>query len=215
MKSNFILDKTKLHIFHESRKKRIFVGELIYVKDKDRYELIYDKHYAHSKRAIPISPRLDLFKSRHKSERGEMFPAFLDRIPEKNNPAYVEYCKAEGISSKEKNVIVLLGSIGKRGPSNFVFEPVYYSEFSIQDIIEMRKQLQISQDDFAAAFNINRLTLFKIEAGKSKDTNTLKLLEIYWKFPDIALWQLKLFGGRIHKNTLNTLIQFFNGRLHD
>jgi len=93
-----ILDKHRLKIFHESRKRRIFVGELIYNKKKDRYEFIYDKSYAHSKNAIPLSPDLNLFTLHHQSKKGELFPSFLDRIPDPENPAYKDYCKTQGIS---------------------------------------------------------------------------------------------------------------------
>ena len=96
-------DENRLQIFHEGRKRRVFVGDLTYNKEKDRYELIYDKNYARSKNAIPISPDLTLFKLRHQSAKGKLFPSFLDRIPEKSNPAYKDYCKAQGIALNEKN----------------------------------------------------------------------------------------------------------------
>lgn len=54
-------DENRLQIFHEGRKRRVFVGELIYDKEQNKYELIYDKSYAHSKSAIPIGPELDSF----------------------------------------------------------------------------------------------------------------------------------------------------------
>src|SRR5204863_229612 len=96
------LDDNRLHIFHEGKKRRIFVGELIYNKKKDIYEFNYDKNYTHSKNAIPISPELSIFKLHHQLKKGKLFPAFLDRIPEKANPAYKDYCKSQGISPNEK-----------------------------------------------------------------------------------------------------------------
>lgn len=213
MNSKIKLNKNQLLIFHESRKRRQLVGELIYSKEQDQYELIYDKHYMQSKKAIPIAKDLDLFKMRHKSEKGKLFPAFLDRIPEKSNPAYEDYCKAQGILPNEKNLIVLLGFIGKRGPSSFVFEPVYEADFSPNDILTLRNELKISQEDLAEAFDIKRLTLLKIEKGQSKDASTLKLLQIYLKFPEVALWQLMQTGGRIHNQALAKLVVYFSSRL--
>ena len=202
-------DKNRLQIFHEGRKRRVFVGELIYDKEHDRYELIYDKNYTHSKSAIPIGPDLDLFKLNHVSEKGKLFASLLDRIPDKSNPAYKDYCKTQKISLDEKNPIILLGTIGKRGPSSFVFEFVYSSAFNPCDIVKSREQLEISQHDFSEAFDISKTTLQRIEAEKSYDLNTLKRIQILLEFPEVALWQLKQTGSRVHKDVLNKLIQYF------
>src|SRR5258708_1368495 len=109
MNSKIKLDGHRLQIFHEGFKRRIFVGELTYDSKTNQYELIYDKKYANSKNAIPIGQELDLFKLRHKSKKGELFPSFIDRIPLKSNPAYKDYCKSQGISENEENLIILLG----------------------------------------------------------------------------------------------------------
>ncbi len=213
MNSDLKLDDTRLLIFHEGRKRKIFVGELIYLKDKDQYEFTYDKKYTRSKRAIPIGPEFDLFKRVHKSAKGKLFASLLDRIPLKSNPAYVDYCKSQGISANEKNLIILLGAIGRRGPSSFVFEAVYKSEFSIVNVVKLRQQLQITQHDFSTAFDLKEITLQKMESGNSHDQNTLKLLQIYFEFPEVALWQLKQTGSRIHHHALSTLIQYFASKL--
>lgn len=205
-------DENRLQIFHEGRKRRIFVGELLYNKEKNRYELIYDKNYAYSKNAIPISPDLSLFKLHHLSKKGKLFSAFIDRIPDKSNPAYKDYCKAQGIFPDEKNPIILLGAIGKRGPSSFIFEPVYYSEFDPTDIAKLRKQLHITQHDLATAFDISKPTLQRIESGASQDLNTLKRIQILFKFPEVALWQLKQTGCRVHKDILAKLIKYFESK---
>ena len=204
-----IIDKYRLKIFHEGRKRRIFVGELIYVNTKDRYELIYDKNYASSKSAIPISPELDLFKLHHYSKKGEIFSAFLDRIPDKDNPAYSDYCNAMGISPSEKNLIILLGTIGTRGPSSLIFELVYYNNFAISDIKKIREDLEITQNDFAAALDISKTTLQRIEAGTSHDLNTVKCIQIFFTFPEVALWQLQQTGSRVHSAVLKKLIKYF------
>jgi HipA-like protein len=211
---NFLikLDETRLKIFHESRKRRILVGELIYNKKNDRYEFTYDKNYAHSKNAIPISPDMSLFKLRHQSKKGRLFPSFIDRIPDKSNPAYNDYCKSQGISPAEKNPIILLGTIGKRGPSSFVFEPVYHSEFDSTDIIKLREQLQITQHDLAKALDISQTTLQRIEAGTSRDLNTLKFIQIFLQFPEVALWQLKQTGSRVPTDVANKLRKYFESK---
>lgn len=206
------LDENRLQIFHETKKRRVFVGELIYDKKRDIYELIYDENYVNSKNAIPIGPNLSIFKLHHQSKKGQLFPSFIDRIPDKSNPAYKDYCKAQEISPNEKNPIILLGAIGKRGPSSFIFEPVYYNEFDPRDIKSLREKLQITQHDLAEAFDINQRTLQRIETGISHDPNTLRCLQIILKFPKVALWQLKQSGSRVHKDVLVKLIKYFKQR---
>lgn len=207
--SSINLDVSRLYVFHEGRKRRVFVGQLAYVEEMDQYEFFYDKKYAHSKRAIPLGPELDLFKLRHVSTKGKLFPSLMDRVPLKSNPAYEEYCRSQGISPNENNLIILLGAIGKRGPSSFIFEPVYKSTFSIGDIVRLREQLKITQHDLALALDFSELTLQKIEVGKNQEANTLKRLQIYFEFPEVALWQLKQTGNRIHANVLEKLIEYF------
>jgi len=202
-------DKDRLQIFHEGRKRRVFVGELTYDKANDIYTLTYDRNYAKSKNAIPIGPELDLFQLKHQSEKGKLFPSFIDRIPDKSNPAYEDYCKAQGISSSEENAIILLGAIGKRGPSSFIFEPVYYHEFNPADIIKLRNQLKITQHDLALALDLSKTTLQRIESGLSQDYNTLKRMQMIFIFPEVALWQLKQTGERIHRDVLAKLITYF------
>lgn len=206
----FKLDENRLQIFHEGRKRRVFVGELSYNKKNDIFELNYDYNYANSKSAIPISPDLSIFKLHHQSKKGKMFPAFIDRIPDTTNPAFKDYCLSQGISPNEKNPIILLGFIGKRGPSSFVFEPVYYNEFSINNIKSLRKKLNITQHDLAKAFDIKKITLQRLEAGTSHDENTLKRMQILFSFPETALWQLKQTGKWVHKDVLNKLTQHFS-----
>jgi DNA-binding XRE family transcriptional regulator len=197
------LNNHRIHVFHEGRKRRIFVGELGYLQQSDQYEFIYDKGYTLLKAAIAVGPELSLFKLRHLSVKSKLFPTFLDRIPSRDNPAYGDYCNALNIPLDEKNPIILLGSIGRRGPSSFVFEPIYEtSAMTGHQIVEFRKSLGMTQHDFAAAFDFSNITINRMENGLSKDSATLNRIKIYQEFPVVALWQLKQTGSRIHFNVL-------------
>ena len=200
------LDENRLHIFHEGRKRRIFVGELIHDKKKDVYQFIYDKSYVQLKNAIPIGADLSLFELKHTSKKGKLFASFIDRLPDKDNPAYKDYCEAQNISPEEKNLIILLGSIGKRGPSNFIFEPVYHNSFNRFDIINFRNKLEITQHDLATAFNISKSTLQRIESGESNDPNILKLIQIFIEFHEVRQWQLKETQGYMLNGVLGKLM---------
>lgn len=205
-------DPNQLDVFSEGRKRRIYVGRLQFNSEKDLYEFRYDPRYAGSKSAIPLGPELDLFKKTHQSKK-KIFPSFADRIPSRSNPAYEEYCRSQGILPSEKNPVILLGTIGRRGPSTFVFEPVFQDTFSASDIIQFRKRLGLSRNEFSLAFDFNEQTIQRVETNKSSDLNTLRRAEIYLSFPDVALWQLRISGPRIHQKALETLLDHFEEKL--
>src|ERR1700692_4174096 len=108
-------------VFLERRKTHLYVGQLR--KEIDHYIFTYNDQYLHSRNIIPLGPEFPLTKKEFKSKK--LFPSLEDRIPSKLNPAYLEYCQLLGIDPKETNLLILLSTIGKRGPSSFVFAPFY------------------------------------------------------------------------------------------
>lgn len=202
------IDNTRLQVFSESRKRRTFVGVLTWDSSKSLFEFKYDPKYAKSKNAIPIGKELDLFKKSHIS-KGKLFPSFADRIPSRENPAYEDYCQSQGISANESNPIILLVSIGKRGPSTFIFEPVFNNSFSHEEVRKFRESLGISIHEWAAAFDFNPPTLQRLESGKKTDLSTLRRAQIYLSFPKVAMWQLELNAGKIHSETFHKLWSYF------
>ncbi len=200
--------QNQLNVFSESRKRRIFVGTLIWDEKKNLYEFSYDPKYARSKTAIPVGKELDLFKKTNIA-RGKLFPSFADRIPSRENPAYEDYCRSQGIDVNETNQIKLLVSIGKRGPSTFIFEPIYQNEFSIEEIKKFRAELNLSINDMSLAFDLNPPTLQRLESGKKVDLATLRRLQIYLRFPKVAMWQLMLTVGKLHTEVFHDLWNYF------
>lgn len=202
------VDKSQLQVFSESRKRRVFVGTLIWDQNKNNFEFKYDLKYSKSKSAIPVGKELDLFKKSHLS-KGKLFPSFADRIPSKENPAYEDYCKSQGISVDETNPIILLISIGRRGPSTFIFEPVISNNFDYKQIRQFRESLHLSIHEFAAAFDFNPPTLQRLESGKKSDPGTIKRAQIYLEFPKVAMWQLEINSGKVHTETFQKLWSYF------
>ena len=213
MESYLTVNPLRVIIFHELKKRRIYVGELVHDTALDVYKLNYDQNYLASKNSIALSPELNLFKDTHISPKGKLFDAFIDRIPDRSNPAYPDYCQSQGISVDERNPMILLGSIGRRGPSTFVFEKTYSNSLSVKEIINFRNEINISQNDFAKAFDISEITLQKIESGASLDTKTIKLLQIYLTFPEVAIWQLQQTGATIHTTAMLKLLKFFKEKI--
>jgi len=202
------IDQSQLQVFSESRKRRVFVGTLTWDQNRDIFEFTYDPKYSRSQTAIPVGNELDLFKKSH-SSKGKLFPSFFDRIPSKENPAYGDYCRSQGISVDETNPIILLISIGKRGPSTFIFEPVFLNFFDYKKVREFRESLDLSIHEFAAAFDFNPPTLQRLESGKNSDLGTIRRAQIYLEFPQVAMWQLELNSGKVHTDTFQKLWSHF------
>lgn len=203
-----MVDTSQLHVYSESRKRRQFVGVLSWDSSKNVFQFKYDTKYAKSKTAIPIGKELGLFKKMNVS-KGKLFPSFADRIPSKENPAYEDYCVSQEISASETNPILLLVSIGKRGPSTFIFEPVFKNAFTYEDVKKSRNDVGVSIHDFAAAFDLNPPTLQRLESGEKTDLGTIRRIQIYIEFPKVAMWQLELNSGKIHAETFQKLWSYF------
>ena len=203
-------DRFQIEVYNEGRKRRMLVGHLIFSPEIERYFFTYEMNFLHSKLAIPVGPELPITREEHKSKKGKLFPSFLDRIPDKENPAYADYCRSQGISPDEDNLIILLGTIGRRGPSTFIYEPIFIKEESTKEqLIAFRKKVGLSQWDFSQAFTIPELSISNIESGKSKDKNIIRLIDIYLNYPAVSLERLKVTGKLIHRNALNRLVSYF------
>ena len=86
---------------------------------------------------------------------------------------------------------------------------IYVSNFNIDAVKKIRKDLNITQHDFSKVFDISIATLQKLEYGVSRDTNVLKLLEIYFSFPEVAVWQIKQNWSTIPTEKKERLIKYF------
>jgi len=108
----------------------------------------------------------------------------------------------------------LLSTIGHRGPSSFIYEAIYESQGSIAKQLKLfRKQLNLTQWDFAMLFDFPEITIQKVEAGKTTDKNISRLLDIYMTDPKAALRQMKLTGKKVHRNVRDRLYKYFKAKL--
>ena len=106
-------------VYFEKHISRVYVGQLKY--EKKKFVFNYDDTYLYSERAMAIGPDLPCTQKRHASKK--LFMSFEDRIPSRQNPAYPEYCQMTGISSEEKDPLVLLATIGQKGAVFIYFCP--------------------------------------------------------------------------------------------
>lgn len=194
-------------VYLERRKSKELVGFLQQRthEGKQQYEFIYDDHYLQRKNAIPLGPEFPLTKKNFSSKK--LFPTFEDRIPSKENPAYPEYCRAAGISPAEGNPFILLTTIGRKGPSSFVFEPSFPKEENALEISRFRQNLGLTIREFATAFDISPATVQKLEREKNSGSEAAKRLSIYLKFPKVALHEIQKNKAALHGNVFQKIIE--------
>jgi HipA-like protein len=200
-------------VFLEKRITRVLVGMLTYLKEERVFEFTYDEGYLYAKKIIPLGPEFPLTQRSFRSKK--LFPSLQDRIPSKENPAYPDYCLSMGIAVDETDPIILLGTIGKRGPSSFVFEPAYEPSFSPQDLRNFRQELSLTTREFSLCFDLPRIALINIENGKSPGKEILKRVEIYVQFPEVALFEIQRHGGAINPHKKKQAIKILKTKLHE
>ncbi len=197
----------KVLVFSETRGGRVLVGAL--TRKKGHFLFTYERAYQRLKNAIPLGPELPLWRDRITSD--ELFPTLADRIPSRRNPAYDDYCRQWGIDPKEGDPFVLLTTIGRRGPSTFVFEPESLETYGAAEVKAFRNRLGLNQREFGALFGISHATLVKIEKARSKNPLILNFLQICDDEPRALQRLLELRGchlGDWKRETIDTMAAF-------
>jgi len=187
------LKVNKIHIFSQTKSDRTPIG--ILSRQGGKYHFEYDKSYKNSKKAVALGPEFDLWKDSFSSSK--LFPSLADRIPSKNNPAYVDYCKQWGIDENEDDPFVLLTTIGRRGPSTFVFE-AKPENFDAKNIKAFREKIDLNQREFARLFHITQTTLSSLESSKTYNSTMALFLKLCSAVPEALNWLLQERGRYVH-----------------
>lgn len=175
---DFTPDKIRgVDVFLERFQTRQHVGVLD--RDHQKFRFGYDDTYLKAKNILPLGPEFPLTRKEFTSDT--LFPSLADRLPHPDNPAYVDYCTTAGVAVTVKDPIILLATIGKRGPSSFVFEPQYEESFSFEECEKWRKQMGLSMQDFANLFDVSLSILQKMKADTSSGKEILKKIELAFK----------------------------------
>jgi len=178
-------------IYLERRRTRLTVGVLNKVNNK--FVFTYDDVYFKAKNIIPLGPEFPLTKKQFVADK--LFPSLLDRIPSKQNPAYAEYCMQMGIDPKERDPFILLSTIGRRGPSSFVFSPLFERSIDGEKLMTFRNFLGLTTREFAKVFEFSHTSLNEFEKGRMSGKDVIKRLEILLNFPEVAIYLLNLNNG--------------------
>jgi HipA-like protein len=178
-------------IFLERRKIRLHVG--ILERTNKMFVFTYDDNYFKAKNVIPLGPEFPLTQKQFTSQK--LFPSLEDRIPSQQNPAYFEYCQLMGVDPKERDPIILLSTIGKKGPSSFVFSSKFERKIEVEDLLKFREFLGLTTREFAAVFEFSHASLNAFERGRTSGKDILKRLEILMNFPIVCLDLLLVNSG--------------------
>ena len=176
-----------VRVFLQKKTLRQRVGVLKFENNKFIFE--YNDAYRYSEHPLELGPDLPIIQQRHTSKT--LFDSFEDRLPSRHNPAYNEYCTSTGISPDESDPIVLLSHIAYKGPSSFVFSPLYAPAVTAEEVKNFRHHLGLSLREFAAAFDFSPATVQRIETGKNHGAESLRRLELYCLFPETAAFDLQ------------------------
>ncbi len=198
-------------VFLEKRKTRTLVGELL--KQNGVFVFTYDENYFKADSVIPLGPEFPL--TQRKFESKKLFPSLEDRIPSSHNPAYIEYCQFMGIDPKEKDELVLLSTIGRKGPSSFIFYPNYEHEITFNNVIEFRKSLNLTTREFAHVFDLSQASLNALERKRILGKEILKRLEIFYHFPSVAASYLMINGGYLTHDKFNDAISVLRDKVEE
>ncbi|MBY0281881.1 MAG: HipA N-terminal domain-containing protein [Alphaproteobacteria bacterium] len=189
-------------VFLERFQTRVYAGKL--EKAKGQFHFCYDNAYLKMKNILSLGPEFPL--TRQDFYSAQLFPSFQDRLPDPDNPAYADYCAASGITVATTDPIVLLPTIGKRGPSSFIFEPIYKETFSYADCEKFREKMGLSMQDFALLFDVSLSILQKIKAGEASGKDVLKRLEVYARSFEMLLLQINRASKWLHYNKVQGMM---------
>lgn len=197
-----------IRVVLEFERSTVEVGVL--TKDDQEFYFEYNRQYLISPQRLSLGPEMPLTRPSYRSK--ELFNPFKERIPSRENPAYNEYCLEKGISSDERDPFILLATIASRGPSSFLFFPIYSESFSREDLRKFRKALGLSTREFALCFDFSQPGITRVETGKTDGREILKRVEIYASYPKVACDQLKRRSWCLHykkmENVMKVLARF-------
>ncbi len=196
-------------VYLQKRKTRELVGRL--TRDEQGFIFTYETAYLYNNKAISLGPDLPLIRKTFRAPT--LFPSFKDRIPSRDNPAYPEYCQMVGIEPTETDPLILVATLGHKGPSSFIFAPVQEDAFTGEALSLFRHHLGLTIREFSELFDFASTTINRIENNKISGKDALKRLKIYRDFPEVALTEIKRNAHKVSEaKSLFAIRQLMKGK---
>lgn len=192
-------------VFLERFQTRVYVGMLR--QKNNQFTFSYDKSYLNMKNILPLGPEFPLTCQDFHSYK--LFPSFLDRLPDPESPSYANDCTHVGLPSTTTNPIVLLTRF-KRGPSSFIFEPIYENKYSYKHIEKLKDKLGLSLQDVAYLFDVSLSALQKIKTGDTPGNEILRQIELYLEVPEALEFQIQRNAKYLHPEKVKKALEFLN-----
>src|SRR3989338_7418629 len=192
-------------VFLERFQTRVYVG--ILRQEKNQFIFSYDKTYLNMKNILPLGPEFPLTCQEYSSDK--LFPSFLDRLPDSESPSYADDCTHVGLAITTTDPIVLLARF-KRGPSSFIFEPIYKNKYSYQHIEKLKDKLGLSLQDVAYLFDVSLSSLQKIKTKDTPGNEILRQIELYLEVPEALEFQIQRNAKYLHPEKVKKALEFLN-----
>jgi DNA-binding transcriptional regulator YiaG len=197
----------RINVFSQTKESRILVGVLW--REDNKYCFRYNQPYTRLKSGISLGLELPKFNTGIMRSR-ELFSSLADRIPSRQNPEYAHYCLQWNISPDEQDQLVLLSTIGNRGPSSFLFRRAEDELIKGDDVRTFRKKFGLSIREFAAFIDIQPATLLRTEQGAFSSKMLLRLCEMLINVPSALDHQLHLRGQFLHDDKIAKIKGYLN-----
>jgi HipA-like protein len=179
----------ELMVFCEFEKSRLPVGVLR--RKATRFDFQYDKIWLGYSSALPLGPDLPLRVGQYQSTK--LFKSFERRIPPRDSENYKRYCLERGIDHQESDPLILLGTIGHKGASSFVFE-LSRAQERHDFVLDCTRKLidRFSYEIVAAAFGVNKTGLYKLVQSQVSPENSgiYGILELCFFNRPAATWKI-------------------------
>lgn len=118
-----------IRVINDNRKTKkqepVGVLALLDTEHGPEWEFKYEDSWLRAKHRIPVGMDLPLSPNPYRSK--QLFITFEERLPFRENRAYKDYCESWHISVDEGDILTLLSTLGHRGPSTFVFNPIGFA----------------------------------------------------------------------------------------